>query len=78
MVATVGQEMYDFADEVFPLCRSITGQGVRTTLKRMQLDVPLELVEVPSGTTVFDWQVPLEWNIDGAYVDAPDGRSIGM
>ena len=45
-------------EELYPICRSITGDGLRATLRRLQRDVPLELVEVPTGTEVFDWTVP--------------------
>ena len=60
--------MYDFVRELYPICRSITGEGVRTTLRALQARIPLVLHEVPSGTRVFDWSAPLEWNIADAYI----------
>jgi aminopeptidase-like protein len=71
-----GARAYDFVRELYPICRSITGAGVRETLDRVARRIPLELHEVPSGTPVFDWQVPQEWNIRDAYVKAPDGRRV--
>lgn len=62
--------------ELFPLCRSITGDGVRRTLEIVQQLVPLEVIEVPSGTAVFDWTVPNEWNIREAYIKGPDGQKV--
>ena len=56
----VGAELYQFAHELFPICRSITGDGLRETLRYLQRDVPLEVVEVPSGTEVLDWTIPPE------------------
>ena len=76
MDSNVGQEMYRIAEDLFPICRSISGNGVRETLRRMQQEVPLEIVEVPSGSRVFDWEVPLEWNIDSAFIESNDGRRI--
>jgi len=55
-------------EELFPICRSITGEGVRETLRTIKKRIPLEMREVPSGTKVFDWTVPLEWNVSDAYV----------
>lgn len=68
--------MHGLASELFPICRSITGDGVRETLRRISERVPLEVHEVPSGTQVLDWTVPHEWNIRGAYIAAPDGRRV--
>ena len=71
-----GQSMMAIIEELFPICRSITGDGVRETLRRMQQVVPLDMIEVPSGTQVFDWTVPKEWNIRDAYLETPDGQRI--
>ena len=72
----IGQELYRFAGELFPICRSITGDGVRRTLTLIQERVPLRTFEVPTGTPVFDWTIPKEWNIRDAYIKAPDGRRV--
>ncbi|MBZ0298020.1 MAG: DUF4910 domain-containing protein [Anaerolineae bacterium] len=69
-------KMHDFITELYPICRSITGDGFRTTMRAIQQHIPLQLHEVPSGTPVFDWTVPKEWNIRDAWVKAPDGRKI--
>jgi aminopeptidase-like protein len=62
---------------LYPICRSITGDGVRQTLKVVQELIPLTMHEVPSGTAVFDWTVPKEWNIRDAYVkNAQEERVI--
>ena len=63
-----GPQMYRLLEELYPVCRSITGNGLRETLRRIQREVPISLHEIPSGTQVFDWAVPLEWNIRDAYV----------
>ena len=62
--------------QLFPICRSITGDGLRQTLKIVQEYIPLEVHEIPSGTAVFDWTVPREWNIKGAYIKGPAGDTI--
>ena len=68
-----GTEMYEFIKRIFPICRSITGNGVRETLKIMQEYAPdIKVYEVASGTQVFDWTVPAEWNIEDAYVENDD------
>ena len=71
-----GRRAYEFASEIFPICRSITGAGVRQTLEAIGERIPLTIHEVPSGTKVFDWEVPLEWNIRDAYIKDPVGRKI--
>lgn len=63
-----GAEMYAFIKELYPLCRSITGEGVRETLGLVGKRIPLDVQEVPTGTRVFDWEVPREWNIRDAYI----------
>ena len=71
-----GAEMMALLEELFPICRSITGDGVRQTLKILSRYIPLEVHEVPSGTRVLDWTVPREWNIRDAYIALPDGTRI--
>jgi aminopeptidase-like protein len=71
-----GQAMMALVEELFPICRSITGDGVRQTLATLQRYVPLEVNEVPSGTSVLDWTVPPEWNIRDAYIAHQDGTRI--
>ncbi len=71
-----GREMYDLIRRLYPICRSITGEGVRRTLRILQERIPLSIHEVPTGTQVFDWTVPREWNIRDAYVKDPAGRKI--
>ena len=66
-VAT-GQDMHRLIAELFPICRSITGDGLRHTLRILRTYIPLEMREVPTGTQVFDWTVPKEWNIRDAFV----------
>lgn len=74
---SIGNYMYSLADELFPICRSITGEGVRQTLRRLQKEVPqITLHEVPSGTQVFDWTIPKEWKIEEAYIEDFDGNRI--
>lgn len=72
----VGQKMYALVERLFPICRSITGDGVRQTFEILQEYVPLEVHEVPTGTQVFDWTVPKEWNIRDAYVLDNQGNRI--
>ncbi|HLS55125.1 MAG TPA: DUF4910 domain-containing protein [Zeimonas sp.] len=61
---------------IYPICRSITGDGVRRTLDLVERVVPLERTEIPSGTPVFDWEIPREWNIRDAWIADPSGRRV--
>ena len=71
-----GTAMHAWMAEVFPLCRSITGDGLRETLAILGEHIPLTLFEVPSGTEVFDWTVPREWNIRDAWIKDSAGDAI--
>lgn len=71
-----GAQLFACVAELYPICRSITGAGVRETLARLQQIVPLTVHEVPSGTEVFDWVVPKEWNIRDAYVKNAQGERV--
>ena len=71
-----GDDMYKFAAKIFPICRSITGNGVRETLHEIGSHVALDIQEVASGTAVFDWVVPREWNIRDAYIKDARGQKI--
>jgi aminopeptidase-like protein len=71
-----GAAMHALIKELYPICRSITGEGLRATLRRLQQLVPLELHEVPSGTQVLDWTVPKEWNIRDAWVANARGERV--
>ncbi len=68
--------MIDFIAEAYPICRSITGDGVRRTLAMIRERIPLEIREVSTGTRVFDWTVPKEWNIRDAWIKDPFGRKV--
>ena len=72
----VGVKMYELMTELFPICRSITGNGVRKTLQIISKEIPLEIHEIPTGKNVFDWEIPKEWNINDAYIKAPNGQKI--
>lgn len=64
------------AADIYPICRSITGDGVRETLRRLAMHTPLDVFEVPTGTPVFDWEIPPEWNVREAWVRDPQGRKV--
>src|SRR5262245_43817031 len=68
--------MHAFVAELYPICRSITGDGVRETLRRIGDRISLTTHEVPSGTRVFDWDVPREWNIRDAYIKNSRGERV--
>lgn len=72
----LGRQMHALAADLYPICRSLTGDGVRETLRRIAGDLPLTVHEVPTGTGAFDWRVPREWNIRDAYVKDGRGRRV--
>lgn len=79
--AEMGMEMYQLTESIFPICRSITGAGVRKTLKMLsdfiaQDGMEFSIHEVPSGTQVFDWTIPKEWAIRDAYIENEQGEHI--
>jgi aminopeptidase-like protein len=74
--ASLGVSMMELVRELYPICRSITGDGVRETLRVLGERVPVEMHEVESGTPVLDWTVPLEWNIRDAWIADREGRRV--
>jgi aminopeptidase-like protein len=72
----IGGELHTFAAELYPICRSITGEGIRRTLTLIQSRISLQISEVPTGTPVFDWTVPKEWNIRDAYIKDSSGKKV--
>ena len=73
----IGKEIHEFAQQLWPLNRSITGNGTRETLRQINLHLPKLLIKsVPSGTKVFDWTVPKEWLVREAYIITPSGKKI--
>ncbi len=74
--ADLGRRMHACVADLYPLCRSITGDGVRETLTRLGAHLPLARHEVPTGTPVFDWTVPNEWNVRDAWVKNAAGDRV--
>ncbi len=72
----IGRQMYALTSELYPICRSITGEGFRQTQNILKQYIPLEIHAVPSGTEVFDWTVPKEWNIKDAYIKNSKGEKV--
>jgi len=72
----VRQEIYQLIETLYPICRSITGDGFRESMQILKEHIPLELHEVPTGTQVFDWTVPREWNIRDAYIKSAAGEKV--
>jgi len=72
----IGDRIWAVAAKIFPICRSITGDGVRQTLREIGTHIALDIHEVPTGTAVFDWTVPREWNIRDAYIKDGRGNKI--
>ncbi len=73
---TIGEDIFRLIEEMYPICRSITGDGVRKTLAILQRHIPMVVHEIPTGTQVFDWVVPKEWNIRDAYIKNPQKKKI--
>lgn len=73
-LADSGRRMLDLMRELYPICRSITGPGVRDTLQRVSRIAPLTLTEIPTGTPAFDWTIPREWAITEAWLEHESGR----
>ena len=71
-----GKELHDFAERLYPICRSITGAGIRQTLKILSEQLPLQIHEVESGTQVLDWTIPPEWNVREAWIKDSSGRKV--
>ena len=72
-----GKQIYEIAAGLFPICRSITGDGVRQTLQLLKKVIPqMEIMEVPSGTKAFDWEIPKEWNISEGYIEDSTGTRV--
>ena len=69
-------QLKQYFDRLWPICRSITGNGLRESLKIIAEICPLDLYEVPSGTQVFDWTIPDEWNVEDAWIELPSGERI--
>lgn len=72
----VQESLYDLVKKLYPICRSITGDGVRKSLQIIKRHIPLEIREIPTGTDVFDWNIPKEWNIRDAWIKNSEGRKI--
>jgi len=73
---TISNEMFQLVEELYPICRSITGDGVRQTLEILKKEIPIQIHEIPTGEKVFDWIIPKEWNIKDAYIIDPNGKKI--
>jgi aminopeptidase-like protein len=72
----IGEDIFALVSEIYPICRSITGCGVRETLRSIRAHIELEVREVPTGTQVFDWVIPREWNIRDAYIKNERGEKV--
>ena len=77
MVSMIGKDVYNLAKKLWPINRSITGDGIRETLSEIKKIIPpLKVKSVNSGTSAFDWNVPKEWKVNDAYIVTPDGEKI--
>ena len=75
-INSIQNDMFDFMTELYPICRSITGNCVRKTLEMIKKHINLTIQDIPSGTSVFDWKIPKEWNISDGYIIDPKGKKI--
>ena len=75
-VNEIGKEMYGLIEELYPICRSITGNGARQSLDIINKHITLTIQEIPTGTKVFDWTIPKEWNIRDAWVKNSKGDKV--
>jgi aminopeptidase-like protein len=75
-IQQAGELMYKLAERLYPICRSITGNGVRETLSILNENIPVSITEVPTGTKVLDWEIPDEWNINDAWIKNAEGEKI--
>ena len=69
-------DMLRLAKKLFPICRSITGNGQLETLETIKMQIPLKILEYETGEEYYDWKIPLEWNINGAYIQTESGEKI--
>src|SRR5215468_8071420 len=76
VAADIGDEIFALAAKIYPICRSITGNGVRQTLHELRKHIALYIHEVSTGTAVFDWTIPREWNIRDAYIKNKRGEKV--
>lgn len=72
----IGTDIFALAARIYPICRSITGNGVRDTLRELGSQIALDIHEIPTGTAVFDWTIPKEWNIRDAYIKNAKGEKV--
>ena len=73
----IGAEIHKFAKQLWPLNRSLTGEGVRKTLNKIQMHLPkMRIHSVASGTKIFDWTIPKEWHVREAFIVTPNGEKI--
>jgi len=76
MKSSMGKKLYTFIEDLFPINRSITGEGTKKTLEYIQNIIPIQIKSKPSGSKVFDWTIPKEWNIKSAYIENSKGEKI--
>src|SRR5262245_25531692 len=72
----IGDDIYELATEILPMCRSVNGDGVRRTIDLLAQHIPIQRHELPTGTPIFDWTVPKEWNITDAYITNSHGERV--